>query len=256
MPLLWHAPFLKMTFSILVCAALLAQAEPEAPTAPAPAAGPAAVEQVVPKRQINQTDMTREIERIKRLPIEQQGEAMKDFTRKYAAPNEEEIKRAVEKMQAAGQAAKDANPNPKAPAPRPADVRDFQQLSELDQVKYTAREFFDELVAGNARGLVDRAAIPFQLEERRIPTYEELFSEWLKSLRAKRTDLLTLYDIEVLTPAEMEKKYGKPPARLARLEWHAPRTYIAVANLSGHASVAVIKPHSSNRAWVVVGYSD
>ena len=61
-------------------------------------------------------------------------------------------------------------------------------------------------------------------------------------------------EIEILSPAEMEKKYGKPPGRLANLPWHAPKTFLAVANLSGHAGVAVIA--ASPKGWRVVGYHD
>ena len=43
------------------------------------------------------------------------------------------------------------------------------------------------------------SAVPFQLEEHRITGGEELMQAWLKELHQKRTDLFTLYGIEVLT---------------------------------------------------------
>ncbi|MBK7860752.1 MAG: hypothetical protein IPJ65_19545 [Archangiaceae bacterium] len=133
-------------------------------------------------------------------------------------------------------------------------MKDYSQLPEVEQVKYSAREFFTQLIAGDARNITQSCAFPFQLEERKLQNPDELFQEWLRNLRAKRTDLLTLYDIEVLSPADMEKKYGKPPARLANLPWRNPKTYVAVANLSGHAAVAVFK--NTGTAWAVVGYAD
>ena len=84
---------------------------------------------------------------------------------------------------------------------------------------------------------------------------DELHKEWLKNLRSKRTDLLTLYDVEVLTAAEMEKKYGRPPARLNAMPWKAPKTLIAIGNLSGHAAVAIFRLHPTGR-WQLVGYHD
>ncbi|MBL8953501.1 MAG: hypothetical protein JNK82_22185 [Myxococcaceae bacterium] len=134
------------------------------------------------------------------------------------------------------------------------EVKDFAQLPEPEQVKYSAREFFTQLIAGDARNITNTCALPFQLEERRLQTPEELFQEWLRNLRAKRTDLLTLYDIEVLTPAEMEKKYGAPPKRLQALPWRGQKTYVAIANLSGHAAIAVFR--QTGLMWAVVGYAD
>ncbi len=118
-----------------------------------------------------------------------------------------------------------------------------------------AQRFFRQMLAGDARSLVERAAFPFYLEDRKIGAPEELFQEWLKSLRAKRTDLLTLQGVEVLTPAEMERKYGKPPARLASFPWRSSRTYLAVGNISGHASVAIFRDQGDGN-WKVVGYHD
>jgi hypothetical protein len=115
---------------------------------------------------------------------------------------------------------------------------------------------FNDLISGDARGLVLLSGYPFQLEDRRLEMPDELHKEWLKNLRSKRTDLLTLYDLEVLTPSEMEKKYGKPPARLGSLPLRAPRTYVVVANLSGHAAIAVFRPGTNALAWQMVSYHD
>lgn len=143
--------------------------------------------------------------------------------------------------------------NPVVP---PADV-DFEKYAGLplaDQVKVIARRVFADLIAGDAPGFVTHAGFPFMLEGRRIDRPEELRNEWAKSLRAKRTDLLSLYDIEVLTPAEMEKKYGKPPQRLSRWDWRAPNTFVAIGNLSGHATVLLMRQVGA--AWQVVGFHD
>ena len=77
---------------------------------------------------------------------------------------------------------------------------------------------------------------------------------WVKQLRNKRTDLITLYDIEVLPYAEMEKKYGKPPARLGAIVPRGTEVYAAVANLSGRA--AVILYRQDGRGWRAFAYTD
>jgi hypothetical protein len=128
--------------------------------------------------------------------------------------------------------------------------------SDVDEARNAARTFFANLILGDARELVlASCSLPFYVEDRRFTSSEELLQEWLKNLRDKRTDLLTLYGIEILTPPEMEKKYGKPPARLSAFPWKQPRTYVAVANLSGHAAVAVVQEQTT-RAWRVVAFHD
>jgi hypothetical protein len=128
--------------------------------------------------------------------------------------------------------------------------------TEPEQVRYFARAWFQALISGDAKLATSMSAIPFQFEERAVRTPEDLKAEWLKTLRSRRIDLLELYDLEVLTPAEMEKKYGKPPARLSGLRWRDPKTYVVVANLSGHAAVVVFRAVSVGFGWQAVGYHD
>src|SRR5258708_36309351 len=112
---------------------------------------------------------------------------------------------------------------------------------DVPQVMARAKRFFADLIAGNPAALVDQSSFPFYLENKKITQSRELLQEWTRNLSRKRTDLLVLYGIEVLTPAEMEKKYGKPPRHLAAIPWRGPDTYLAVANLSGHAAVTIFR---------------
>jgi hypothetical protein len=196
----------------------------EKPIAPAPEKAPLSAEQ-----------LSRQVEKIKKMPPEDAVKAAEELGKHLPQLGPEEAKK-------------------RALEPAIPEVKNFAALPEVEQVKYSAREFFTQLIAGDARTITQSCGFPFQLEERRLQTPDELFQEWLRNLRAKRTDLLTLYDIEVLSPADMEKKYGKPPARLANLPWRGAKTYLAVANLSGHAAVAVFR--QSGAAWAVVGYAD
>ena len=114
--------------------------------------------------------------------------------------------------------------------------------------------FFALLLTGDVRALSHRLDLPFQLEGRRFTDNEALVTEWVHSLRQRRTDLVTLYDLEVLTPDEMERKHGAPPKRLGTLDYRTPNTYVAVANLSGHAAVAVFR--ISQGSVKAVAYTD
>lgn len=159
----------------------------------------------------------------------------------------------------AGATADVSNPEaPKVAEPAPS-LPDLTGASSPDldrtNAQKAARAFFLNLIEGDARRMVqENCAEPFFVEDKRLATPDELLQEWLKHLRDKRTDLLTLYGIDVLTPQEMEKKYGKPPARLVNFPWKAEHTYVAVANLSGHAAVVLVRLASAG--WRVVGYHD
>jgi hypothetical protein len=143
--------------------------------------------------------------------------------------------------------------NPVLP-PADFDFGGYAGLSPADQARVTARHFFIDLVGGETSGLVAHCGFPFFMEDRRFERPDELRSEWGKNLRTKRTDLLKLYDVEVLTPAEMEKKYGAPPRRLSAWGWRGQGTFLAVGNVSGHAVVIMLKQVGA--AWQVVAYSD
>jgi hypothetical protein len=134
------------------------------------------------------------------------------------------------------------------------DLEKYLGLDPAKQVEVVARGFFLDLVGGDAARLVARAGYPFYLEGKRIDRAEELKTQWGLSLRSRRADLLKLYGVEVLLPAEMEKKHGKPPQRLSGWSWRGPNTYVAVGNLSGHPAVLLLR--QAGAAWQVVGFHD
>jgi hypothetical protein len=125
---------------------------------------------------------------------------------------------------------------------------------EAEHIRKAAHHLVDSLLSGDVRGAVGYLAFPFQLEERRFDAPEPLVAAWVKELRNKRTDLVTLYDIEVLPYTELERKYGKPPARLGTLLPRGTEVYAAVANLSGHA--AVILYRQTEDGWKAFAYTD
>ena len=134
------------------------------------------------------------------------------------------------------------------------DVGKYRDLSDAEQAKVSARDFLGELFAGNASGAAAHCGVPFMMEEHRYDKPEEVRAEWARHLRSKRTDLLSLYDVEVLTPTEMEKKYGRPPQRLSSWNWRGAGVLVVVANVSGRASVLLMRQFGA--VWQVVGYHD
>lgn len=177
-----------------------------------------------------------------------------------AAPAEKPPRRRAKPPEEA-QAQAPAAQTPAAPeAPldermRNAPIAFPQPGSPVDRVRDEARYLLSYLLTGDVRGSVPMLAFPFQLEERRFDTPESLVVTWVKQLRNKRTDLVTLYDIEVLPYAEMEKKYGKPPARLGAIApARGTEVYAAVANLSGHAAVILYRQDGSD--WKAFAYTD
>lgn len=134
------------------------------------------------------------------------------------------------------------------------DLDRYLGLEPAQQVQVVARGFFTDLIGGETARLVARAGYPFFMEARRVDRPEELRTQWGKSLRSRRADLLKLYSVEVFLPADMEKKYGKPPQRLSAWNWRSPNTYVAVGNLSGHATVLLL--HQAGAAWQVIGFHD
>ncbi|MHA7630280.1 hypothetical protein [Corallococcus sp. M7] len=118
-----------------------------------------------------------------------------------------------------------------------------------------ARFLFQSLLTGDVRNASTELIFPFQLEDKRFNTPDELVQAWVKQLRARRTDLITLYDIEVLPIAEMEKKYGKPPARLGLDPRALKDTWAAVGNLSGRAAIFLFRG-SPDLTWHAFAYTD
>lgn len=134
------------------------------------------------------------------------------------------------------------------------DLEAYLSLQPAEQAEVAARGFFVDLIAGDPGRLVARSGYPFFMEARRIDRPEELRALWGKSLRSRRTDLLKLYSVEILLPAEMEKKHGKPPPRLNGWNWRSTGTYLALGNLSGHGVVLLLR--QAGAAWQVVGFHD
>lgn len=134
------------------------------------------------------------------------------------------------------------------------DLDRYLALPPAQQAQVVARGFFTDLIAGDTTRLVARAGYPFFLEGRKLDRPEDLRAQWGVALRSRRADLLKLYGVEVLPPAEMEKKYGKAPARLSGWNLKAPNTFVAVGNLSGHAAIVLLR--QAGAAWQVVGFHD
>lgn len=128
------------------------------------------------------------------------------------------------------------------PDPRSGPQPTREELIRRD-IQDDARFLFQSLITGDVRSASNELFYPFQLEDKRFASAEELVAAWVKQLRLKRTDLVTLYDIEVLPLAEMEKKYGKAPARLGMDLRNEKDLWAAVGNLSGRPGIFLFRPY-------------
>nr|QKW93913.1 hypothetical protein [Vitiosangium cumulatum] len=240
---------------------VLAQEAQEAPATPAaePAAAPAApTTEQPPTPTAEQAPSTEQAPSAEQAPSGEAAPAEKPVRRRRA--KQQDAAAPAPAVQAPAQAAQAPAPQaPPAPAPTPAapaaaPAAEPQPGSVQAQLREEARYLVSYLLTNDVRSTVPMLAFPFQLEERRFDTPESLVVTWVKQLRNKRTDLITLYDIEVLPYAEMEKKYGKPPARLGAVVPRGTEVYAAVANLSGHAAVILYK--QEDLGWKAFAYTD
>lgn len=231
-----------------------AEATPEAEPkkAEAPAAPPAAEAPAAPAAEAPAVPAAAE------APAKKAGATTAKKTEPTASPGASAGKTEA----AAPKAGAPAASNRAAPTPPPADalpidlppgLADFKRdpipeapvLSPEEQIRRDiqadARFIFQSLLTGDVRTVSNELLYPFSLEAERYATPEELVAAWVKHLRLKRTDLITLYDVEVMPLEAMEKKYGKPPARLG-LDLRSPKdVWTAVGNLSGRPAVIVYR---------------
>ncbi|HZH03921.1 MAG TPA: hypothetical protein VEY30_09065 [Myxococcaceae bacterium] len=117
-----------------------------------------------------------------------------------------------------------------------------------------ATAFFHHLVTRNASALARSAALPFSIEGRPLTTEQAVLSFWQRELGGRSPPESALGQMEILTPAQMESKYGPPPPRLSSFPWKQPKTVIAVARLSGHAAVLLLRQDGAG--YVPTGYHD
>lgn len=140
----------------------------------------------------------------------------------------------------AQQPAGPAQAEPPAAAPAKDAPKDDPEAAARNHVRSVGRYLFQSLILGDARSISSEFVYPFQLEDKRYGGSEELVAAWVKELRSKRTDLVTLYNVEVLTFPELEKRYGKSPARLG-LNLAGVQGYAAVGNLSGRPAIFLFR---------------
>lgn len=220
---------------------VLAQ-EPDAPTAPAPeeapaaaepapSAGPTAPAAAAAAKPKGADEVTKLLQKLPSMSEEEKAKALEAIVKQYGVTEANPVLPGVD-----------------------TDLDKYLALPPKDQAAVVARGFLTDLIEGDSGRLVARAGLPFFLEGRRIDRTDDLKAEWSRTVRSRRTDLLTLYGVEVLAPADMEKKYGKAPQRLSGWSWRAPNTFVAVANVSGHATVLLLR--QAGAAWQVVGFHD
>jgi len=155
-----------------------------------------------------------------------------------------------------------AAPAPVAPSPDSRDAVPVASAPEVPaaeqkrrDIQSDARFLFQSLLTGDVRSAANELFYPFQLEDRRYTTPEELVVAWVKQLRLKRTDLITLYDIEVIPLEELEKRHGKSPVRLGMDLRGQKDLWAAIGNLSGHAAIFLFRPYGDDE-YRAFAYTD
>ncbi len=215
----------------LAASTAMAQDTPAAPPAAAPAPAPAATESSAPE--------TRE----KPAVAAPRSAAEKGAEGETAAPEEPKKKRA---SQTPAEAPPAEAPSPAAAPKAKAEVRSSDNLAEA------ARDFFERLLRRDTEGAVAYCRTPFFFEGKAVNTTDEVRRRWADAINSRAVERLTLYGIEVLTPEQMEAKYGKPPSKLGN--WPTRGGMITVANLSGQAAVMLWK--KSGNGWTAIAFHD
>lgn len=140
------------------------------------------------------------------------------------------------------------------PAPSRAPAPPLVNTPDTEALRGVAKAFFQALLALDSRGATHLTSSPFYLEGARLEGEEAISQALIRQLRSKRTDLLTLYSIDVYSLEEMEQKFGKLPGRLSGMPVQERGAMFAVGNISGRATVAMLKVVGGN--WRVVGFHD
>jgi hypothetical protein len=109
-------------------------------------------------------------------------------------------------------------------------------------------------LAQDTDGVASLLSFPFYLEDKKILHADELSYAWWSALTSKRLDLLSLGEISLLTPRQMQQAYGKAPERLADWSLKGGAFYFAVADLGSFKAVALLKREGEQ--WKVAAYHD
>jgi hypothetical protein len=222
-----------------------APAKPEAP----PAAAPAEPAPAEPEKPASAAEGSEE------------GEAE---TPKPKPPRRRKPKPPPEAPQAEGQPAAPQVPAPAAPPARPAPpaepARPPPKLAkpapippgDRAAVALAAARFFDALMDERLPELAALCRPNFSFDGQAAGGPEDLRRRWTDLLATRTGSGYRLQDLDVLTAAEAIAQHGPPPKRLAA---HVrPGTWVAVANLSGRATIVTFARGSAG--WQATALHD
>ena len=151
------------------------------------------------------------------------------------------------------EAPKKRQPTPEAPALAPEKKADQKARTvDSDDLATVARAFFTKLLKRDPDGASAYCKPPFYFEGKAANNPDDVRRRWAAALNSRPVERFTLYGIDVMTPEEMEAKYGKPPEKLSG--WPMRGGMITVANLSGQAAVVLWKKNGTT--WSAVAYHD
>lgn len=139
---------------------------------------------------------------------------------------------------------------PEAPTPVESDAEEHFEVDE--SLRSTALLFFQAIIAGVPEAMVELADYPFNLDGVVIERRPELTRRLREALRSADLSRVPFYGMRAYPAARMIEEFGPPPRRLEDLDLED--AWVAVANLGGHAHVAVFQ--NRNGSWRVVAYTE
>jgi hypothetical protein len=115
-----------------------------------------------------------------------------------------------------------------------------------------AARFFEALLAGRAADLAALSSPGFSFDGRAARGADEVRARWSEAVARHGGAALAVLDLELLTAAEAQARFGKPPRRVAGLL--QPGTWVAVASLSGRPTFVFLARQGGT--WLAIGLHD
>ena len=116
----------------------------------------------------------------------------------------------------------------------------------------TACTFFTALASRNVDGLMPTVKAPFFFEGTSVGAIDGVGHRWVQLLGDLGNGSAHFYGMQLYSYDEMVKKYGKPPAKLAKVPLRG--AMIAVGDLNGRAEVVALVRQGER--WAVFAFHD
>jgi len=120
------------------------------------------------------------------------------------------------------------------------------------QVAAAAARFFRALLARRPGELAALCAPAFSFDGKIASGADAVRSRWADVVSSRDGAAYALLDLEILSAADAQARYGKPPKRVVALA--APGAWVALANVSGRPTFVFFAREGN--AWLATGMHD